>query len=100
MKVTIDLPAKELQQVLENTEAATVSEAVCVAVRELNRRKRLQRLTEKFGTLDGFGTSEELQTMSLADRPEGEEPLAAENVRFILRKKAKKASRESDREKS
>jgi len=98
MKVTIDLPAKELQQVLENTGAATVSEAVCVAVRELNGRRRLERLTEKFGTLDGFAAPEELRAIRHADMDRGEEPLAAENVRFIIREKAKKGSRDSNRE--
>lgn len=53
----------ELQEAIRHTGAKTKREAVVIALSELNRRRRLQKLTEKFGTLDGFMTQEELRRM-------------------------------------
>lgn len=63
MKTTIDIPDEELQEAIRLTGAKTKREAVVIALSEFNRRRRLQRLTEKFGTLEGFMTQEELRQM-------------------------------------
>jgi len=63
MKTTVDIPEKELREAIQNTGAKTKREAVVIALSELNRRRRLQKLVEKFGTLDGFMTQEELRRM-------------------------------------
>jgi Arc/MetJ family transcription regulator len=63
MKTTIDIPEKELQDAMEFTGARSKREAVVTALTEFNRRRRLERLVEKFGTLDGFMTQEELRRM-------------------------------------
>jgi len=43
--------------------ARTKREAVVIALAEFNRRRRLQKLVESFGTLDDFMTQEELRRM-------------------------------------
>lgn len=63
MKTTIDIPEKELQDAMEFTGARSKREAVVTALAEFNRRRRLERLAEKFGTFDGFMTQEELRRM-------------------------------------
>jgi len=63
MKTTIDIPSDELQEAMRLTGAKTEREAVVIALSELNRRRRLQRLAKKFGTLEGFMTQEELRRM-------------------------------------
>jgi Arc/MetJ family transcription regulator len=63
MKTTIDIPNDELQEAIRLTGAKTKREAVVIALSEFNRRRRLQKLAEKFGTLEGFMTQEELRRM-------------------------------------
>jgi hypothetical protein len=61
MKTTLDIPENELREAILHTGAKTKREAVVIALSEFNRRRRLQRLVEKFGSLDGFMTQEELR---------------------------------------
>lgn len=63
MKTTLDIPDSELQEAIRHTGAKTKREAVVIAVSDFNRRRRLQKLVEKFGTLDGLMTQEELRRM-------------------------------------
>jgi Arc/MetJ family transcription regulator len=63
MKTTLDIPDNELQEAIRHTGAKTKRDAVVIAISEFNRRRRLQKLVEKFGTLDGFMTQEELRQM-------------------------------------
>ena len=65
MKTTIDIPRDELEEAIQHTGSHTKKEAVVTAIRELNRRHRLEALVQRFGTLDGFPTREEiLETMA------------------------------------
>ena len=61
MKTTVDIPESELEEAIRHTGAKTKREAVVIALEEFNRRRRLQSLAEKFGTLEGFMTQEELR---------------------------------------
>lgn len=63
MKTTVDIPEAELREAMRHTGAKTKREAVVIALAELNRRRRLQRLAASFGTLDGFMTQQELERM-------------------------------------
>jgi Arc/MetJ family transcription regulator len=63
MKTTLDIPERELQEAIRHTGAKTKREAVVIALSEFNRRRRLRKLVESFGTLDGFMTQEELRKM-------------------------------------
>ena len=61
MKTTVDIPENELREAMSYTGAKTKREAVVIALSEFNRRRRLQKLVESFGTLDEFMTQEELR---------------------------------------
>ncbi len=63
MKITVDLPESELREAMSHTGARTKREAVVIALSEFNRRRRLQKLVESFGTLDDFMTQEDLRRM-------------------------------------
>lgn len=63
MKTTVDIPEKELEEAMRHTGAKTKREAVVIALSELNRRRRLKKLVETFGTLDDFMTQEDLRQM-------------------------------------
>ena len=60
MKTTIEIPDEEMEEVLRHTGVASRPEAVVIALAEFNRKRRLEKLVERFGTLDGFMTREEL----------------------------------------
>jgi Arc/MetJ family transcription regulator len=63
MKLTLDVPENELEEAIRHTGAKTKREAVVIALSELNRRRRLQKLAGKFGTLEGFMTRDDLRRM-------------------------------------
>jgi hypothetical protein len=66
MKITIDVPEKELQDAVEFTGARSKREAVVTALVDFNRHQRLERLVQQFGTFDGFMTQKELRRMRRA----------------------------------
>lgn len=63
MKTTIDIPDKELRDAMRYTGARNKREAVVTALADYNRRQRLQRLAEQFGTFDEILTQEDLRRM-------------------------------------
>lgn len=63
MKTTIDIPDKELREVVRNTGAKTKREAVVTAIVEFNQRRRRQSLIAQFGTFDDFMTPEDLRKL-------------------------------------
>jgi hypothetical protein len=63
MKTTLDIPDKELEEAIRHTGAKTKREAVVIAISEFNRRRRLQKLVERFGKSEDFMTQEELRQM-------------------------------------
>jgi hypothetical protein len=64
MKTTIDIPEKDLKEVIKNTGAKTKREAIVTAVQKFNKRKRLEALAERLhGSMPGFMTQEDLKVM-------------------------------------
>ena len=64
MKTTIDIPPSELKAIVKNTGAKSRAEAVLVAVREFNRRRKLAVLADRLkGALPNFMTLADLKTM-------------------------------------
>ncbi len=63
MKTTIDIPQEELEEVLRNTGASTKREAVVTAISDFNRRQRLAKLVERFGTYEHFLSAKDLESM-------------------------------------
>ena len=60
MKTTVDIPEKELRDAVRFTRAKTKREAIVTALRNFNRRKRIDALTKHFGASDTFMTHDEL----------------------------------------
>ena len=67
MKTTLDIPEKELRDVVRFTKAKTKREAVVTAVVEYNRRKRMAALRKHAGVSDTFVSAEELMKMRQVD---------------------------------
>lgn len=67
MKTSLDIPEKELKDVLHFTKARTKREAIVTAVMEYNRRKRMAALIRFSGTSDTFMTPGELIKMRALD---------------------------------
>jgi hypothetical protein len=63
VKTTIEIPDKELKQVMKFTGARTKRDAVVAAVADFNRRKRLEKLAGMLGTFEDFMTLDELKKM-------------------------------------
>ena len=64
MKTTIDIPSSELKAVVKNTGAKSRAEAVLVAVKEFNRRRKLAVLANRLkGSLPNFMTLADLKAM-------------------------------------
>jgi hypothetical protein len=62
LKITIDVPETELQEAMRHTGARTEREAVVTALLDFNRRQRLQRLAQQFGTFDEIFTRKEMSS--------------------------------------
>ena len=67
MKTTVDIPEEALREAMSHTRARTKREAIVTAVVDFNRRKRLEKLAEKFGTFEDVMTQEDLRRMREAD---------------------------------
>ena len=63
MKTTIDIPDGMLREVIRNTGAKTKRQAVLTAIDEYNRRRRLSKLADRFGTFDNFISNDELSKL-------------------------------------
>lgn len=63
VKTTIDIPDRELKDAMRHTGAKTKREAVVTALKEFNRRRRVDRLIAQLGTFDGFIDADALQKL-------------------------------------
>ncbi|HEX2465379.1 MAG TPA: type II toxin-antitoxin system VapB family antitoxin [Thermoanaerobaculia bacterium] len=63
MKTTIDIPERELREAMKHTGAATKREAVVTAIVDFNRRRRLAKLAERFGTFQHFLSHDDLRKL-------------------------------------
>jgi predicted adenine nucleotide alpha hydrolase (AANH) superfamily ATPase len=61
MKTTIDIPRKELEEVIKYTRAKTKKEAIVYVVKDFNKRRRLSELSKVLGTFKEFMTQDELK---------------------------------------
>lgn len=61
MKTTVDIPEKELKDLLSFTRAKTKKEAITRAVTEFNHKNRMRKLNSLLGTFEDFITNEELR---------------------------------------
>jgi Arc/MetJ family transcription regulator len=63
VKTTIDIPENELKEAMQYAQVKTKRDAVLAALREYNRRQRVEKIIAKFGTMDGIMTQAELRRM-------------------------------------
>ena len=63
MKTTIDIPDKELEEVMRLTGAKTKKEAVVTAITEFNRRRKVERVLAKLGTFEDVMSQDDLKEM-------------------------------------
>jgi predicted adenine nucleotide alpha hydrolase (AANH) superfamily ATPase len=61
MKTTIDIPKKDLEEVLKHTQAKTKKEAIVFVVQDFNKRRRLMELAKVLGTFKEFMTQDDLK---------------------------------------
>jgi hypothetical protein len=67
MKTTLDIPEKELRDVVRFTKAKTKREAVVTAVAEYNHRHRMAALRKHAGASDTFMSPGELLKLRQMD---------------------------------
>ena len=63
MKTTIDIPEEELKEAIKYTGAKTKRNAVVLALKDFNRRRRLSELARALGTFKDLMTQEDLKKM-------------------------------------
>lgn len=63
MKTTIDIPDDELAEIMRLTNAKTKKEAVVLAIREFNRRRKLEKVLARLGTFEDVMTQDDLSQM-------------------------------------
>ena len=63
MKTTIDIPDDELEEIMRLTKAKTKKEAVVTAIREFNRRRKLDIVLGQLGTFKDVMSQEDLRRM-------------------------------------
>lgn len=64
MKTTVDIPEQDLKEVIRSTGAKTKREAILIAVRKFNKRKRLEALNARVhGRFKNFMTQDDLKKM-------------------------------------
>ncbi len=63
MKTTVEIPTKELNQLIAYTGAKTKKDAINVAIKSYNKQQRLAALAKKLGTFENFIDAKELDQM-------------------------------------
>lgn len=67
MKTTVDIPEKELKELMENTNSSVKRDAIVAAITDFNRRKRLEKLSRHIGTFKQLLSQKELQSLRKRD---------------------------------
>lgn len=63
MRITVDIPDREIEDAIRFTKARTRGEAIVSAVGDFNRRRRMAELTRHAGTCPDLMETRELQTL-------------------------------------
>jgi hypothetical protein len=66
MKITIEVPGKELRDAMKFPKAKTKRDAVVQALMDFNRRKRMAELVKYMGTFKSLMTNDEIEGMEIA----------------------------------
>ena len=63
MKTTVDIPERELLDLMRVTAARTKRDAILQAIREFNRKRKLSEVAKMLGTFTDFMSQDELRRM-------------------------------------
>jgi hypothetical protein len=63
MKTTVDIPDRDLLDLMRVTAARTKREAILLAIREFNRKRKLSEVAKMLGTFTDFMSQDELHRM-------------------------------------
>jgi hypothetical protein len=63
MKTTVDIPDKELLDLMRVTAARTKRDAILQAIREFTRKRKLSEVAKLLGTFTDFMSQDELRRM-------------------------------------
>jgi hypothetical protein len=63
MKTTVDIPDKELLDLMRVTAARTKRDAILQAIREFTRKRKLSEVAKMLGTFTDFMSQDELRRM-------------------------------------
>jgi len=67
MKTSLDIPDKELRDVLRFTRAKTKREAIVTAITDFNRRQRMAGLIKYSGTFASMPDNEALEALDIRE---------------------------------
>lgn len=67
MKTSLDIPDKELRDVVRFSKAKTKREAILTAIAEYNRRNRMAGLIKYSGKFTSMMTNEEIEALEEAE---------------------------------
>ena len=67
MKTTVDIPDRELRDLVKFTRAKTKRAAIVTAIADFNRRRRMAALVKHSGTFRELVTNEELEVREAAE---------------------------------
>ena len=67
MKTSLDIPDKELRDVLRFTKAKTKRDAIVTAIADFNRRQRMTALIRHSGTFRSMPDNESLEALELRE---------------------------------
>lgn len=63
MKTSLNIPDLDLRELVKHSRAKTKTEAVILAIREYNRRRKMKKLSEKLGTFTNLISLSDLKTL-------------------------------------
>jgi Arc/MetJ family transcription regulator len=67
MRATLSIPDNLIEELMQSTRAKTKTQAICLAIEEYTRRKKIEKLLSLQGKLDIEDTWKELEDLELKE---------------------------------
>jgi Arc/MetJ family transcription regulator len=71
MRATLNIPDKLIKELMQTTKIKTKTKAICLAIEEYTRRKKIEKLLSLQGKLDIEDAWKELEDMELKEAEDG-----------------------------
>lgn len=65
MKTSLDIPEKDLKEVMRYTKAKTKREAIVTAIQDYNRRQKVRDVVKMFGTFESLASNDEIEAAEM-----------------------------------